>query len=134
MARLRATGLTFEEIGQVLGVTKQRVGQMLRGGAATKTAVRCRACSDVVASGLSQLRQRPSPLCPACLAQTPGVHFGERLRTHRLIVGLTQEQLGLQVGVTDLAVSLYERGMRRPRARTLARLVEVLGLGLADGT
>jgi transcriptional regulator with XRE-family HTH domain len=132
-ARLRAAGLTFAEIGRALGVTKQRVAQMLRERAATTTAVRCRACGGVLASGLGRVWRRPAPLCPPCLARTPGVHFGERLRTHRLLVGLTQEQLALEVGVTDLTVSLYERGVRRPRSQTLVRLVAVLGAGLAEG-
>jgi len=133
MARLRAGGLTFEEIARIFGVTKQRVGRILRDSAATKTALRCCACRAVVVSEVSQVPRGAPLLCSACLATTPGIPFAERVRTRRLVAGLTQEELARRTGLTDQAISLYERGMRRPGARTLARLVEVLGPGLIDG-
>jgi transcriptional regulator with XRE-family HTH domain len=132
MARLRAEGLTFVQIARVFGVTKQRVGKVLRDITATTTAARCCACRAVVADGLSQVPNRTPMLCLGCLARAPGVAFGERLRTHRLTAGLTQEQLARKAAVTAMTISLYERGARRPTSGTLGRLAEVLGAGLLD--
>ncbi len=130
MARLRAEGLTFEEIARVFGVTKQRVCKVLQGITATRTVARCCVCRAVVAGGLSQAPNRSPMLCLDCLERTPGVAFSERLRTHRLAAGLTQGQLALRTGVTPMTISLYERGARRPASGTLRRLAEVLGAGL----
>jgi transcriptional regulator with XRE-family HTH domain len=132
MAQLRAAGLTFEEIARVFGVTRQRVGRLLHRSVA-ESGVRCRACRNVVATSFSPARSRGPLLCLTCLVETPGVPFGERLRTHRLIAGLTQEELATCVGVAELTISLYERGMRRPSADTLGQLAVVLGDGLLDG-
>jgi transcriptional regulator with XRE-family HTH domain len=54
------------------------------------------------------------------------------MRTYRLLSGLTQEQLARNVGVAEQVISLYERGVRKPAAVTLARLAQVLGVGLTD--
>jgi transcriptional regulator with XRE-family HTH domain len=40
--------------------------------------------------------------------------FGQRLKTLREEKGLTQEELGKIIGVSDVAILQYEKGKRRP--------------------
>jgi transcriptional regulator with XRE-family HTH domain len=109
MATLRAKGLTFEEIGRRLGVTKQRVGQLLHSIGTTDFALRCRDCGAEIVSRLSRASRNAPSLCPACLAKTPGTCFGKRLKTHRFIAGLTQREVAAETGRTPQAVALFER-------------------------
>jgi DNA-binding XRE family transcriptional regulator len=55
--------------------------------------------------------------------------FGDLLRRHRLAVGLTQEELAEQAGLSARGIADLERGARtRPYPATLQRLVQALGL------
>ena len=132
MAALRAKGLTFEEIGRRLGVTKQRVGQLLHSIGTTDFALRCRDCGAEIVFRLSRASRNAPSLCPACLAKAPGPCFGKRLKTHRLIAGLTQREVAAETGITPQAVALFERGKCKPTPETLAQLVAVLGPALAE--
>jgi predicted ATPase/transcriptional regulator with XRE-family HTH domain len=59
--------------------------------------------------------------------------FGEELRRHRTLAGLSQEELAERAGLTVSAVSQLERGARRrPKPRTVRALAEALGLAPAD--
>ena len=53
------------------------------------------------------------------------VDFGERLKTMRLNMGLTQEQLGKRIGVTKSVVSYYELQERYPSPQVLIKLASV---------
>jgi transcriptional regulator with XRE-family HTH domain len=132
MAELRAKGLTFEEIGRRLGVTKQRVGQLLQSIGTTGFALHCRDCGAEIVSRLSRAGRNAPSLCPACLAKTPRHCVGERLKTHRLIAGLTQREVAAEAGITPQAVALFEKGKCKPTPETLAQLVAVLGPGLTE--
>src|SRR4051812_10560233 len=115
MAKLRSKGLTFEEIGRRLGVTKQRVGQLLHSTETTGCALHCRDCGAEIVSRLSRAGRNTPSLCPACLAMTPGGHcVGERLKTHRLIAGLTQREVAAAKGITPQAVALFEQSKCKP--------------------
>lgn len=48
---------------------------------------------------------------------------GQRIREG---AGLTQAELATSLGVSDAAVSRWERGLRRPRGETLVAYVEAL--------
>lgn len=62
-----------------------------------------------------------------------GLTFGEMLRRYRGSVGLTQEDLAEQAGLTPQAISLLERGeRRRPHKHTVHRLAEALELAGPD--
>jgi transcriptional regulator with XRE-family HTH domain len=102
MAKLRAKGLTFEEIGRRLGVTKQRVGQLLHSIQTTGFALHCRNCAAEIVSRLRRAGRNTPSLCPACLAKTPGHCVGERLKTYRLIAGLTQRGVAAETGITPV--------------------------------
>ena len=50
-------------------------------------------------------------------------HFnGERLRSRRIAMGLTLEDLAVQIGVTFSTVSAWEREVRTPQVQNLIDL------------
>jgi transcriptional regulator with XRE-family HTH domain len=55
-------------------------------------------------------------------------HLGARLRTRRLLLGITQEQLGEAVGVTFQQVQKYELGLNRISASRLFEFATALGV------
>ncbi len=57
---------------------------------------------------------------------TVGIATVENLRTCRKAAGLTQEDVAALLRVTHQCVSLWEKGKRRPRPATLARIAAVL--------
>ncbi len=56
--------------------------------------------------------------------------FAYQISYARQKKGFSQEQLGQAVGVSNKAVSKWERGVARPRAGLIARLAEILDLPL----
>ena len=53
--------------------------------------------------------------------------LGANIRYRRVAMGLTQEQLAAKIGIAATQLSEYERGRRKPHARTLAWIAEALG-------
>lgn len=62
----------------------------------------------------------------------PLLVFGTRLKQARLQSGLSQKQLGLEIGIDPATASprinQYENNRHRPGDQTLAKLAEVLGV------
>lgn len=59
--------------------------------------------------------------------------FGNLLRTHRRLAGLTQEELAERAGVSARSISDLERGLKRaPYPNTVRRLADALDLGNED--
>src|SRR5215469_959027 len=54
------------------------------------------------------------------------VHVGQRLRQARLLAGLSQEELGVGIGVSFQAVQKYEHGENRLSASRLFRAAKLL--------
>ncbi len=54
------------------------------------------------------------------------------IRSYRDRIGITQDDLGDQVGVSGAAISRWEQGLREPRGRRLKKLCEVTGLSPAE--
>ena len=54
--------------------------------------------------------------------------IGNRIRKYRKEVGLTQEQLAEEIGVTKSRVSNWEQGINRPDADILAELCKALNV------
>jgi transcriptional regulator with XRE-family HTH domain/Zn-dependent peptidase ImmA (M78 family) len=52
--------------------------------------------------------------------------IGERVKAARRLAGLSQQQLGEAIGVTNMAISKYERGQVVPDGVRLAQLAEAL--------
>ena len=59
---------------------------------------------------------------------TPHVAFGRALRSLRLAVGLSQEQLGLESGVQRNFISLIETGQYQPTIGTIFKLAYALNI------
>jgi transcriptional regulator with XRE-family HTH domain len=57
---------------------------------------------------------------------------GERLRTARRSVGLTQKQLADELGVESITVSRWERGATSPSLTRLRRIAELTGTTVSD--
>jgi transcriptional regulator with XRE-family HTH domain len=133
-AALRRRGLTLDGIAQRLGITPRRAAALLREAGIDPRAseVRCSSCRRVVARGAAGLRGNAPTVCVVCLAGTPGVSFGQRLRAYRLAAWLTQRQLADLAGLDAGTVWSYEQDETVPRGPRLARLVAVLGPGLAE--
>ena len=55
------------------------------------------------------------------------VHVGQRLHDRRILMGLTQEQLGGRIGLTFQQIQKYERGANRISASRLWEFSRVLG-------
>jgi transcriptional regulator with XRE-family HTH domain len=57
--------------------------------------------------------------------------LGERIRSRRLMAGLSQEKLGEALGVTFQQVQKYERGVNRVSAVRLGQIAGALGEGVS---
>lgn len=55
-----------------------------------------------------------------------------RIRQLRIAMGLTQRQLGGQIGVSATAVGKWETGEYHPKGRYVTKLAEVLGIDLEE--
>ncbi|MEM7695204.1 MAG: helix-turn-helix transcriptional regulator [Pseudomonadota bacterium] len=62
-------------------------------------------------------RKEPNPI---------DVHVGRRLKLRRTMVGMTQEKLGEQLGVTFQQIQKYEKGTNRIGASRLQEIAEIL--------
>lgn len=56
------------------------------------------------------------------------VHVGGRVRLRRMLVGLSQEKLGEQLGLTFQQVQKYEKGSNRISASRLYEIGQILGV------
>lgn len=54
--------------------------------------------------------------------------IGKRIKEYRVQSGLTQKQLGEEIGVSNARVSNWENGENRPDADTLMAICKVLGV------
>lgn len=53
--------------------------------------------------------------------------YGDKIRMMRLNAGLSQQELGSQLGVSAVAVGKWERGQTQPDIHTLTRLADIFG-------
>lgn len=60
------------------------------------------------------------------------VAIGRAVAKHRARSGLTQEQLGQELGLHDEAISRLERGVVMPTVPRLVELAEIFGCNVAD--
>jgi transcriptional regulator with XRE-family HTH domain len=58
-------------------------------------------------------------------------HVGSRVRLRRTLLGLSQQKLGQDLGLTFQQIQKYERGANRIGASRLYELSEILGVPLA---
>jgi transcriptional regulator with XRE-family HTH domain len=55
-------------------------------------------------------------------------HVGSRLRTRRVMMGMSQEKLAVAFGLTFQQVQKYENGANRMRASRLQQAADILGV------
>lgn len=60
--------------------------------------------------------------------------IGERIAFYLAQSGLSQKELAERSGVTEAAISRYIRGLREPRAITVAAIARALGVSVNDIT
>jgi transcriptional regulator with XRE-family HTH domain len=58
------------------------------------------------------------------------VHVGGRVRMRRMLLGMSQEKLGEQLGLTFQQVQKYEKGVNRIGASRLFEMAKVLGVAV----
>lgn len=66
------------------------------------------------------------------MAQQAQLSFGEMVRTLRVEKGMTQLDLARRMGVTDKAVSKWERDLSIPDVASLPKLAEELGISVDE--
>jgi transcriptional regulator with XRE-family HTH domain len=59
-------------------------------------------------------------------AQPTDVHVGKRIRMRRMMIGMSQEKLGDELGLTFQQVQKYEKGSNRISASKLQRTANIL--------
>lgn len=57
--------------------------------------------------------------------------FKERLKDLRTSKGLSQRELGKRLGITNSAISMYERGEREPDYETLEAIADLFNVDIA---
>jgi transcriptional regulator with XRE-family HTH domain len=132
IAKLRATGLTYEQIGERLGITHQSVQQALqRTGNARLVPIRCRDCKRVI-TRMRTVADHNGPV--QCLVCLPGdATFGQRLKAWRLAQGISLMALSERTSIAWNLLSKYERDVVEPKCRSLIKLIRVLGIAFMAG-
>jgi len=59
------------------------------------------------------------------------MEFKDRLKELRLSRGLSQRQLGQRLGMTNNAISMYERGEREPNYEILEAIADIFNVDIA---
>ena len=59
------------------------------------------------------------------------IHVGSRIRLRRTMLGMRQEKLGEQLGITFQQVQKYEKGTNRVGASRLQNIAAILGVPVA---
>jgi transcriptional regulator with XRE-family HTH domain len=131
MGRLRAQGLTFQQIAAQLGVSHQYVQQVLkRGGTGWLVPICCHRCKAVITRMRTAYDRNIAACCLKCLSEQPESPFGERLRAYRLAAGMTRRELAAKARVGHASVVEYELGNKQPTLENLMKLIRLLGTGL----
>jgi transcriptional regulator with XRE-family HTH domain len=74
---------------------------------------------DLVETDERSNSRRPNPI---------DAHVGGRVRLRRMLLGMSQERLGEQLGLTFQQVQKYEKGVNRIGASRLFDLAHILGV------
>ena len=65
---------------------------------------------------------------PRKLPNPIDVHVGSRVRMRRMLVGMSQEKLGDQLGLTFQQIQKYEKGANRIGASRLYQIAQILAV------
>jgi transcriptional regulator with XRE-family HTH domain len=130
MAELRAHGLSYQEIAEHLGTSKQLVFYTLSAKRPERKPrhVRCRHCGGEINPAGALRRDDQNVLCVTCVESHPRWTIGERLRAYRLAAGLKITELARRAGLSGSAISSCEHGRHNVLShQALVRLFEILG-------
>lgn len=58
--------------------------------------------------------------------------YAERIRALRQRAGMSQQELGRQLGVSAVAVGKWERGQTQPDIHSLSRMADIFGTTIDD--
>ena len=127
VAELRASGMSHQAIGDGLGISHQRVCQILqRSGTSHHVPILCLKCKTLITEMRMVANNNGPVYCMDCLP--PDATFGQRLKARRLAAGLTLEALAKQAGIHFQRIGNYEQGRKQPKWDTLAKLIRVFGV------
>jgi transcriptional regulator with XRE-family HTH domain len=131
-AQLRAKGWSLRRIAEHMGTSFQNVAHLLKRASLPPRSVLCRACRTVFVTQPPAGDVGVSAWCPGCLRHHPEAPLGERLKTFRLVAGLTQQALAREVRIGQSTVHRLEAGAARLPWRVLAALIRRFGVALVD--
>jgi hypothetical protein len=95
------------EIGHKLGITRQRVQFILEFAINNRLVpVHCAECGTVITQLHGVADNNRTVWCLACLPKHADATFGQRLKAHRLVAGLTVTALERQSGVDRSSISI----------------------------
>jgi transcriptional regulator with XRE-family HTH domain len=133
-SRLVQEGLSLTAVGRKMGISRQRVHQLVREKAPKPrlgATLICADCNRPVGKARASYRFLKPVYCPQCLIKHSDVPFHVRLRLLRLAKGWTLQEAGRRCGVGLNAFYYYEHGPRtKPPAEKLAHLLSVFGPSL----
>src|SRR4051794_24890572 len=104
--RLRARGLTLQQLAVRLGVTRQGAAYLLQDVVRQKPPAHCRQCAAPL-HPVALPRDDRKVYCPGCLARHEEASLAERLRSLRVAAGLSQYELARRLGVVLNLVSVW---------------------------
>jgi DNA-binding XRE family transcriptional regulator len=122
-----------QRIAEHLGVSHQRVCQLLKDANLPPLPLRCRECEAIILTRPHGTAVCLSAWCLACLRRHPEATLGERVRTFRLAADLTQRQLAKQLGINHTTIAKLETCMTQPGRRLTEALIRHFGQALAKG-
>lgn len=111
-------GLTQTELATMIGKTTSSIKKYEMGMTNIPLTV-----LDQIADALDTTRY--------CLLDD-GDSVGERIRQFRLNKGLSQQQLGDAIGMSQQQIGQYEKGLRNPKLVTLSKFAFGLGCAVSD--
>jgi transcriptional regulator with XRE-family HTH domain len=128
--KLRRQGLSLSEVGDRLGVSKQRIFSLLRHDGYREVPPKklfCQKCRTLVLEADPRgLQSYKSAWCVRC-ATPPDTPFGVRLRALRFAKRLNQRELARQAGICPETIRSYENKWKNPAWEVVLALVRILG-------
>lgn len=58
--------------------------------------------------------------------------IGNNIRKERKLKGLTMKELGHELGISEQAISQYERNIRTPNTKTLLKIAKILNISVYE--
>jgi transcriptional regulator with XRE-family HTH domain len=129
-----AAGLSKTKLAELVGVTIAAVTQWESGQTGSLTGDNLLAICDALDVSPVWLVRGTGPVPPQLSPSGPEgetpTSLGERIKTARQAVGLSQGGLAAKLGMSQSAISQWELGTRTPEFDAVAPLAKALGVSL----